>query len=64
MSLNISLNDINILLKALKIAIYRKTFTKEEADQFFTLWSTLTAEFEKLERTNTYDLMYSTQAPS
>jgi len=58
MSINIGLNDMNTLLKALELSMNRKTFSKEEASQFFPIWNNLTTEFDKLRRQNAFEAMY------
>ena len=61
-NLNISLQEISTLLKAIEIAINKKSYTKQEIDQFFPLWNNVIASVEKINRQNIVDQLYAEPA--
>lgn len=58
-NLQVDINEIALLLKAIEIAINRKIYTKQEINQYFPLWNNLTASIEKMKRQAIVDQMYA-----
>ena len=48
--MNVDINDIIKVLKGFEIALYKKTFSKEEVDEYFPAWNNLTSVLDKIKR--------------
>lgn len=56
--MDIELNDIVLLIKAVSVAINKKVYTKEELDVFFDAWNDISSKIEKIQRKQLVDTLY------
>ena len=58
-NIDLDINELVLLVQAVEVGIYKKTYTKEELGKYFPAWNNLTAKLEKAKRQSAVEKLYS-----